>query len=452
MGRFTCYPLAFLISGFSWLLLSSLVGLAILIGLVHGTPLPSWLRLVHVHATLIGGILQLMIGGLLASRSTTPQIGQPHSNSHLGLFIALNGATVGLLVGFGLGNMTIVGVAGILVIGTVVSITRVAWQYGSQSLTQPADTSWLYRFSLIALLAGLSIGVAMTFRLLPEYYAHARLLHLHVILMGFITMAMISVTQHFLPIILNTTIYSPRLARLVVVVLPAGFIILFGGFVTSSLYLELAIGGLLALGVGLYAYNLFRTWAGSGHPGNAASDHLLAATFFLVLMMIMGVLVGANYLHQEPALQFGSLHLAAYTHMALIGFILQTVFAALSHGIPDLLATSRITNRKKQRPYQDQLAAIMNRWRAVQLTGLSLGTMGFGVLAALTWTTPLYSLSLQIATGVTAGLLLSSLTLFTAKLAWALGVRPSNSSVSSLSEEETFHQPLKDAVGMTRKL
>jgi hypothetical protein len=452
MGRFTCHPLAFLISGFSWLLLSSLVGLGILLGSAHGTPLPSWLRLVHAHATLIGGILQLMIGGLLASSSTTPQIGQPHSNSHLGLFTALNGATVGLLVGFGLSNMTIVGVAGILVIGTVASIARVAWQYGSQSLTQPADISWLYRFSLIALLAGLVIGVAMTFRLLPEYYAHARLLHLHVTLMGFITMAMIGATQHFLPIILNTTLYSPRLARLVVVVLPAGFIILVGGFVTSSLYLELAVGGLLVFSIGLYAYNLLRTWMDSGHQGNAASDHLLLATFFLVLMMIMGVLIGANYLHQLPALPFGSLHLAAYTHMALIGFILQTVFAGLSHGIPDLLATSRITNRKKQRPYQDQLAAIMNRWRAVQLTGLSLGTMGFGVLAAMTWNVPLDSLSLRIATWVTVGLLLSSLTLFTAKLAWALGVRPSNSFVSSISEEETFRQPLKQAVGMTRKL
>jgi hypothetical protein len=298
----------------------------------------------------------------------------------------------------------------------------------------------------------LVIGVTMTFRLLPEYYANARLLHLHVILMGFITMAMISATQHFLPIILNTTIYSPRLARLVVVVLPAGFIILVGGFVTSSLYLELAVGGLLVLSIGLYAYNLLRTWMDSGHQGNAASDHLLLATFFLVLMIIMGVLIGANYLHQLPALQFGSLHLAAYTHMALIGFILQTVFAALSHGIPDLLATSRITSRKKQKPYQDQLAAIMNRWRAIQLTGSSLGTMGFGVLAAMTWNVPLDSLSLRIATWVTVGLLLSSLTLFTAKLAWALGVRPSNSSVSSLSEEETFRQPLKDAVGMTRKL
>ena len=452
MGRLTCHPLAFLVSGFSWLLLSSLVGLAILIGLVHGTPLPSWLRLAHVHGVLIGGILQLMIGGLLASRSVTAQSDRTPSRSHLGVFLVLNAATVGLLVGFGLGNMIIVGVAGIAVIGSVISIAKAAWQYEPQSLPQSTDPSWLYRFSLIALLGGLSIGVAMAFRLMPEYYAHARLFHLHVTLLGFIVMAMIAATHHFLPIILNTTLYSQRLARFVMGLLPAGFVILTGGFITSSLYLELAIGGLLILGIILYAYNLFRTWATSGHPGNAASDHLLIATFFLVLMMIMGVLVGANFLPQPPALPFGSLHLAAYTHIALLGFILQTVFAALSHGIPDLLATSRITSRKKQRPYQDQLAAIMNRWRAVQLTGLSLGTMAFGVLAAMTWSFPLGSLSLHIATWVTVGLLLSSLTLFTAKLAWALGVRPSNSLVYSMAEEETFRQPLKHAVGMTRKL
>jgi hypothetical protein len=263
--------------------------------------------------------------------------------------------------------------------------------------------------------------------------------------------AVIGATQHFLPIILNTTLYSPRLARLVTVMLPVGFITLVGGFVNSSLYLELAIGGLLVLSIGLYAYNLLRTWMDSGHPGNAASDHCLLATFFLVLMMILGVLVGANYLHRSPALPFGALHLAAYTHMALIGFIIQTVFAGLSHGIPELLVNSRITSRNKQGPYHDQLVIIMNRWRAVQLTGLSLGTMGFGLLAAMTWNFPLGSLPLQIATWVTVGLLLSSLTLFAAKLAWVLGVRPSNSFASSMAEEETFRQPLKQAVGMTRK-
>ena len=426
MGRFTARPLTFLITGFGWLLLSSLVGLAILIGLVHGTPLPPWLRLVHVHAALIGGILQLMIGGLFASVSHTSKGDRTPSDSHPGLFVALNVAAVGLLVGFGFGNMKIVGAAGIVVIGAVASLAAVAWQYARQSLTQPAGRSWLYRFSLIALLGGLAIGVGMSFRLMPEFYAHARLLHLHLILLGFVTMAMIGATHRLLPTILNADLYSPPLARLVMGLLPAGFAILIGGFITSSLLLELVTGGLLVLSIGLYAYNLLRTWVGSGQPGNAASDHLMVATFFLVLMTITGVLVGANFLPQLPVLPFGSLHLAAYTHIAMIGFILQTVFGALSYGIPEMLATSRIASRKKQEPYREQLAAIMDRWRTVQLTGLSLGTMGFGVLAAMTWNFPLSSLSIQIATWVTVGLLLSSLTLFATKLAWAFGVRPSD--------------------------
>jgi hypothetical protein len=424
MSRITCRPLTFLITGFSWLLLSSLVGLAVLIGLVYGTPLPSWLKLVHVHAVLIGGILQLMIGGLLASLSNTTQSDRTPSGSHLRLFIALNAATVGLLVGFGLGNLTIVGGAGIVVIGAVASLTPVVWQYTQHSLTQTASLSWLYRFSLIALLGGLAIGVAMAFRVIPEYFAHARLLHLHLILLGFVTMSIIGATHRLLPTILNTELYSPRLAHLVMVLIPAGFAILIGGFITSSLRIELAVGGLLVLSIGLYAYNLFRTWLGSGHSGNAASDHLLIATFFLVLMMIMGVLIGANYFPQSPVLPFGSLHLAAYTHMALIGFIMQTIFGVLSYGIPEILAADRITSRKKQEPYREQLAAIMNRWRAVQLTGLSLGTMGFGLLATMTWIFPLNSFSIQIGTWVTVCLLLGSLTIFTAKLTWVLGVHP----------------------------
>jgi hypothetical protein len=237
-------------------------------------------------------------------------------------------------------------------------------------------------------------------------------------------MAMIGATHHLLPIILNTELYSPRLARLVTVLLPTGFVILIGGFITSFLYLELAIGGLLVISIGLYAYNIVRTWSASGHPGNAAADHLLVATFFLVLMMIMGVLVGANYLPQPTLLPFGSLHLAAYTHMALIGFILQTVLGGLSYGIPEILASSRIASRKKQGPYRDQLAAIMDGWRAVQLLGVSFGTMGFGVLAAMTWIFPLGSLFLQIATWITVGLLFTGLILFTFKLTWAFGVRP----------------------------
>jgi len=67
----------------------------------------------------------------------------------------------------------------------------------------------------------------------------------------------------------------------------------------------------------------------------------------------------------------------------------------------------------------------MNRWRTVQLAGMSLGTMALSVLASLTWSQPLGSLGVQSTVWIAAGLLLASLTLFAAKLAWAVGLRPS---------------------------
>ena len=40
-GCLRCTPLIFLLTGFTWLLLSFLLGIAMVIGLVKGTPLPS---------------------------------------------------------------------------------------------------------------------------------------------------------------------------------------------------------------------------------------------------------------------------------------------------------------------------------------------------------------------------------------------------------------------------
>ena len=90
----SCTPLTFLLTGFMWLSVSFLLGVALLLGLVNGTPLPHWLKPVHVHGALLGGFLQLIIGGFLFSRAN----GHTHASatSHSSLFWALNGATVGL--------------------------------------------------------------------------------------------------------------------------------------------------------------------------------------------------------------------------------------------------------------------------------------------------------------------------------------------------------------------
>ncbi|MBA5865175.1 MAG: hypothetical protein GDA67_00595 [Nitrospira sp. CR1.3] len=417
-----CRPLAFLLTGFTWLLLASLLGLAILVGMVRGTPLPSWLRLVHVHGALVGGVAQMIMGAMLAFIPPLLMTGQNRPDSRPILFVAVNGGALGMLLGFGFRNFPLVAAGGFVVLTAFLSVASDAWRQARHSLNAPPLNLWFYGLALLALSGGLALGLGMATQFVePSWYGRARLVHLHLNLLGFVTLAIVGTMHNLLPTILQKSLYSPRLARIVLFMLPAGIVILIIGFSASSLKTELIAGGLLMVGVGLYAFNLFSTWRNSDHAGNAASDHLLIATFFLVLAVLMGVLVAANYLWDPPVLPFGTLHLVAYTHMALVGFVLQTIFGALSHLVPITLAVSRVPSHKKRGPYLEKLTAIVDRWRTVQVGGLSLGTMGLALIATLTWTMPLGSNAVHAATWGTFVLFIIALALFAAKLAWALG-------------------------------
>lgn len=418
-------PTAFLLTGFAWLVIASVLGLAILIGLVRGTPLPSWMRLVHVHAALVGGVAQMILGGFLAFIPPLLLTGQKQRESHPLLFAAINGGAIGMVAGFGLRQYFIVGLSGFLVVAAFLWMAGHAWTQARRSLNSPPLNLWYYAAALLALFAGLAAGEAMALGFAQETYGHVRLAHIHLNLIGFVTLAIIGTMHNLLPTVLNTPLASPRLGRLVLVLMLLGVAVLIGGFLTSSLPIELAAGGLLLIGTSLYAANLFKTWLASTQKGSAASDHLLLGTFFLLFTVILGILVAANSLSTPPLMPYGTLHLVAYTHMALVGFVVNTIMGALSHLLPVALAVSRVPSNKKRGPYLDRLSAIMDRWRTVQIGGLSLGTMGLALLASLTWNVPLASLSIQITLWICFALLLGSLVVFSAKLSYVLTTRPS---------------------------
>jgi len=412
-------------TGFGWLLLASLLGLASLIGLVRGTLLPPALRLVHVHGALVGGVAQMIMGAMLTFVSTLLMTGRDRRDSHPVLFAVMNGGALALVIGFGFRNYQVVAAAGCIVLAAFLWVARDTWRQARRSVNRPPLNVWYYALALSALVGGLALGIGMAAQLVqPAWTGSARLVHLHLNLLGFVTVTIVGTVHNLLPTILQQPLHRPRLARLVFVLLPAGIALLIGGFALSSLPIEFVGGAVLATGLCLYAFNLFSTWRMSSHTGSAASDHLMTATFFLVLSVFMGLLVAANYLGAHPFLPFGTLHLVAYTHTALVGFVMQTIFGALSHLVPVTLAVQRVASNKKRGLYLDRLTGIMNRWRIVQVASLSMGTIGLGLVASLTWTAPLGSVAVQAAVWLTFILFLISLTLFSVKLAWAFGSPP----------------------------
>lgn len=418
-------PPLFFLTGFVWLILSSLVGLFLFLSMTRSIPLPPMLRLLHVHGALIGGVAQMILGAMLTFIPPLLMTGQGRSESHPVLFAFMNVGTLGILVGFWLQNYTVVGVSGLLVLVAFLSLVTDAIRQSRSSLMSPPLNLWFYGIALIAVLAGLSIGLAMAFRVLPvAFLGQGRLAHIHLNLLGFVTLTIIGTMHNLFPTVLNTKLHSPRLARMTFFILPLAVVLLVAGFLLSNLWVQIVAGVILLAGVLLYSYNILRTWMDAGRPSNIASDHFLLATLFLVLTVPTGILVSVNFLWDPPGVPFGRLHLVAYAHLALIGFILQTIFGALSHLLPVSLAVGRVFSNKKRGPYLATLTTIVERWRVVQVTALTLGTISLALIAALVWQYSLGSAVVQIASWTTAALLFTGIGLFGAKVGLLLVQRP----------------------------
>jgi len=423
-------PLTFLVTGFAWLFLSSVLGLASLIGVVLGTPLPPSIRLVHVHAALIGGVAQLILGGFLALIPPPSATGPAPQQVHPLALLFFNAGTIGMLVGFWLHHTEVVNASGLFVAGTCAWVARLAW---IRSRHSPSSTPnrWYYTVAFLALFTGIACGLSLAFAFAYESYGYVRLAHIHLGLLGFIILAMVGAMHVLIPSVLSVPLSNPRLSQLVSIMMPLGTAALIGGFMNSSVTIEIAAGGILFVGGTLYAAHLVRTWMVSTHSGNAASDHLLIGTFFFLFTIVLGILLGANSLSTPPIMPYGTLHIVAYTHMTFLGFLLNSAMGALSHLVPLILSINRVASNKKRAPYQERLTMIMNRWRTIQIGGLSLGTMGLGLLASLTWNVPLNSIPARATTWICFGLLLGSLFLFSVKLATALTNRPDDQPLST---------------------
>ena len=422
MSRGPGSPLSFLLTGWTWLLLTSLVGLATFLGVVRGSPLPPGLRMLHVHGALVGGLIQMMTGLALAALELVGH--ETKRPKHLGLFIGLNLAALGLASGSWLRDSNLITVGGLFLLLSLLPMAR----HMVQALrTCPGWTplaALFFGISLTGLFGTVVLGELLAGAWFSTWHGMLRLGHLHAGLLLFLTMGMVGTIQLALPPLLNRPLRSTGSGQIVVLLLPSGAAGLLTGFILSSVHIQLAAGICLLVTLALCCWNLVSTWSQAGQPGSAATDHLLTALFFLFIMTLIGMAVGINVLWTPPLMPYGTLHLVAYTHTAFIGFLLQAIVGGLSYAVPWLLAAQRVTSQKKRPAYRGQLEHIMNRWRAIQVSCLSFGALGLVLVASLTWNFPLSSSWVHTAVWTSLGLLLSSLTLFTMKIAQVVGTLP----------------------------
>lgn len=424
MSRGLGSSLSFLLAGWGWLLLTSLLGLASFLGIVRGGPLPSGLRLLHVHGVLIGGLLQLMTGLAIAAHDLASHEGK--RTTHRLLFLSMNLAALGFAVGAWLRNSTWILGAGFLLAALFIPMAS-RMMTGLRTCSDWTPLSLFYfGLSLAGLLGSLVLGGLLADAWYPTWHGILRLGHLHAGLLLFLTLGTVGAIQLALPVMVHHPLRHAELGQAVMLLLPAAAAGLITGFVLSSVHIQLAAGSVLLFALALCCVNLLRTWSQAGQPASAATDHLLAALTFLMIMTGIGLAVGINVLSTPPAMPYGTLHLVAYTHTAFLGFLLQSAVGGLCFALPPLLAASRIAHHKKRGAYRADLERIMNRWRAAQVATVSFGSLGLVLVASLTWNLPLSSPWIQAGTWMSLGLLLLHFTMVTIKIAQATGTRPSH--------------------------
>ena len=324
MNLLDCRPIWFFMTGLAWLLASSLLGLGLFASMVLGTPLPASVRQIHVHGAFVGGIAQLILGAILGYLPALWHRGKDRSEPHPGLYYSINVGAIGMVVGLSLHLSFLVSGAGILVMVAFLGVLVTGFRQVRSSVDSPSLSFWFYGLAVLVLLGGIGFGEALGLRAFsPSFVGQGRLLHIHLTVLGFLTLTIIGTMHSLLPAVLKTPLYSSFLARLTFCILPLGVIGLIVGFLITNLQVQMMSGGLLLGGTLIFCINMVGTWSAAGKPGNIASDHLLVATMFLVITIITGTLVSVNALWSPPKFPFGTLHLAAYTHLAFIGFIMQ---------------------------------------------------------------------------------------------------------------------------------
>ncbi|MDO8546820.1 MAG: cbb3-type cytochrome c oxidase subunit I [Nitrospirales bacterium] len=418
-------PPLFLVTALGWLSASVLLGLYVWIAREAGLPTLPQLRVIHVHMALVGGVAQMIFGAMLTFIPPLLMVPFEEKKSRAFQYALLNGGTLGILIGFGISNFPLIGMSGaavglvfLILFSDVIGMVK-------KSVQRTGLNLWFYGLAVLALFAGIGLAELIAFGAFqPDATNLARLAHLHLNLMGFVTLTIVGTMHNLFPTVAGSRLYSDRLAVVAFVTLPLGIAALVGGFIFAEPLFQMIAGFVLLTGAVCYGWNIFRTWLSAETKFTLPVLHLLCATGWLALTMAAGIFLAWNSRTDPPEFPTGTAHMMGYSHMALVGFILQTIMGALSHLLPVILTLNRVKSQKKRRPYLDELIRLIERGKWIQLAALNLGVagmMGWGLSAGFFG---LQAGPTVAAVWISAALLLIGLGLFAGKIVRLLASHP----------------------------
>jgi hypothetical protein len=167
----------------------------------------------------------------------------------------------------------------------------------------------------------------------------------HLFVLGWICSVIMGAMYQLVPVALETQLHSERLARWHFVLHLVGFAGMVVMFRAWNLKLVALFASLLALGVGLFVYNLARTLARIPR-WNVVAAGIAASLFWLSLTILAGLYLASAKIWPQinPFHPIAAMH--AHAHLGGLGFLVMMI-VAVSYKLVPMFALSDVRNVRR---------------------------------------------------------------------------------------------------------
>lgn len=183
------------------------------------------------------------------------------------------------------------------------------------------------------------------------HYFHPKLLAItHIAALGWGTMIILGVLYQLLPVILDTHLYSEKLAKITFYFFTSGVICLAYSFWNFYVGIHIQVASvLLLLSFLLLVINVVLT-ACQSPKWNTESDFIVTSAFWLLLTGILGTIMAFNFtfpfLHKSHLL-----FLKIHAHMGIAGWFIMLIMGVGSKLIPMFLLSHGLNTKKLNYAY-----------------------------------------------------------------------------------------------------
>lgn len=237
-------------------------------------------------------------------------------------------------------------------------------QVASQNAPSPSVVIPHFIFGGAILIIVFAALVISPEALLQHYFNPKLLAMTHLLALGWITMIIFGALYQLIPVILEVKLYSENIAKITLLFLSAGTVLLAISFWNFSLDHSMHIAGLvLNIGVIFFAVNVFAT-AKRSEKKEMERKFILASVAWLLFTALAGLTLAINL--SSPFLSVNHIELLKlHAHAGIVGWFLQLIFGVGSRLLPMFMVSHHLSKEKLSASYY-----LINSGLIISLMGL----------------------------------------------------------------------------------